>query len=93
MITIMRKVLVAEIIAATHLGAVADFWAAHARKRLGKLSADLPPEAPCHEAFRPHGDAEETAEFDRLLPSGWWLLPSVICGTAVWATIAWAIFA
>ncbi|WYK06225.1 hypothetical protein DWF04_021390 [Cereibacter sphaeroides f. sp. denitrificans] len=54
MITIMRKVLVAEITAAIHLGAVADFWAAHARKRLGKLSQHFPQGPSCKEADEPH---------------------------------------
>ncbi|AZB65019.1 hypothetical protein EBL87_15190 [Cereibacter sphaeroides] len=62
MITIMRKVLVAEITAAIHLGAVADFWAAHARKRLGKLSQHFPQDPSCketRESYRQDGAAED----------------------------------
>ncbi len=38
-------------------------------------------------------EADAIPEPEHRLPSGWWLLPSVICGAAVWVTVAWAIFA
>ncbi|MGP3725912.1 hypothetical protein [Cereibacter sphaeroides] len=81
MITIMRKVLVAEITAAIHLGAVADFWAAHARKRLGKLSQHFPQDASCDEA-----DETYRSRDPYRLPSCWWLVPSALAGSAILAT-------
>ncbi|MGP3699007.1 hypothetical protein [Rhodobacter sp. NSM] len=91
MITIMRKVLVAEIMAAIHLGAVADFWAAHARKRLGKLSQHFPQDASCDAEDQSFGQEGTAEHHDRAygpyrLPSGWWLVPSVLAGSAILAT-------
>ncbi|QCP84402.1 hypothetical protein EYE35_01530 [Cereibacter sphaeroides] len=84
MITIMRKVLVAEITAAIHLGAVADFWAAHARKRLGKLSQHFPQDASCDEAEETY--RQDNAPRPYRMPSCWWLVPSVLAGSAILAT-------
>tara|TARA_R110002110_G_scaffold185221_4_gene392307 strand:+ start:1556 stop:1696 length:141 start_codon:yes stop_codon:yes gene_type:complete len=36
----LRWVVIKEIIIANHLGAVGDWWAASAARRLGKLSAN-----------------------------------------------------
>ncbi|MWP39597.1 hypothetical protein GQY15_18685 [Rhodobacter sphaeroides] len=87
MITIMRKVLVAEITAAIHLGAVADFWAVHARKRLGKLSQHFPQDAPCDEDGETYrDDGTPRARGPYRMPSGWWLVPSALAGSAILAT-------
>ncbi|ACM00239.1 hypothetical protein [Cereibacter sphaeroides] len=86
MITIMRKVLVAEITAAIHLGAVADFWAAHARKRLGKLSQHFPQDASCDAEEETYRDDTPRSRGPYRMPSGWWLVPSVLAGSAILAT-------
>lgn len=38
-------------------------------------------------------DADALPEPERRMPSGWWLLPSVICGGAIYGLLMWAIFA
>ncbi|MGC9446687.1 hypothetical protein [Cereibacter johrii] len=44
------------------------------------LAATAPPEA------------DEIPEPENRLPSGWWLLPSVLCGGAFWVAIGMLIF-
>ncbi|MGP3699212.1 hypothetical protein [Rhodobacter sp. NSM] len=34
---------------------------------------------------------DDAPEFDRILPSGWWLLPSVIVGTGVLVIVLWSV--
>ncbi|AXQ93184.1 hypothetical protein LV780_04780 [Cereibacter azotoformans] len=33
---------------------------------------------------------DDAPEFDRILPSGWWLVPAVIIGTGIAAIVMWA---
>ncbi|WP_372993876.1 hypothetical protein [Sulfitobacter sp.] len=41
MTRVLRWVVIKEIIVATHLGALGDWWAASAARRLGKLSENF----------------------------------------------------
>ncbi|WP_420023741.1 hypothetical protein ACN9JG_06170 [Cereibacter azotoformans] len=86
MIQFKRKAFLAEIKTAVAVGAAADQWAASAAQRLGKLSADFPPESPCRETFPFHGQPDDTPEPERRLPSGWWLVPAVILGSGIIGT-------
>jgi hypothetical protein len=39
---LLRRLIVVEIVIAAHVGAFGDWWARHAGRRLGKLSAKFP---------------------------------------------------
>ena len=36
--------------------------------------------------------AEDHADFDRILPPGWWLLPALIAGALLWCVVLWWLF-
>lgn len=46
MMRALRKLIVAEILIASHLGAIGSWWAASAARRLGKISERIPGNLP-----------------------------------------------
>ncbi|MGP3697149.1 hypothetical protein [Rhodobacter sp. NSM] len=37
-------------------------------------------------------EADEIADPENRLPSGWWLIPAVVCGACLWVAIGMMIF-
>ncbi|MBO4168130.1 hypothetical protein ORIO_10290 [Cereibacter azotoformans] len=57
------------------------------------MSDSLTLRAPRHAiAATAPAEADEIADPEGKLPSGWWLLPAVICGVCMWVAIGMLIF-
>lgn len=52
-------------------------------------SAQSPQQSPSSASQKPPLNDSLKGDLDRRLPTGWWLVPAILIGVAIWAFFIW----